>query len=177
MLTMLKIVIGSGTTFLLSLLLLQYTKINPIFGMISFSASLALGPVALVSSIPVILPLSLVGTGMGLVKSGTNIGASLFDIITGLLQDNDSKKGYYGVIQFFIFVAILSILAGVTLFSLDRTIYDNILDAGNNKNKTTNSGDKRFLMNRKLKINYLYGGIYIALVITSWILFFRFIIA
>lgn len=169
------IVIGSGATFLLSLLLLQYTNLHPILGMISFSASLALGPVALVSSIPVILPLSLVGTGMGLVKSGTNIGASLFDIITGLLQDHDKQKGYYSVIQFFILVAILSILAGVTLFILDRTIYGNILDAGSKSKEK--EGAKRFLFNRKVNINYLYGGIYISLVATSWILFFRFILA
>jgi hypothetical protein len=135
--------------------------------MISFSASLALGPVALVSSIPVILPLTLVGTGMGLVKSGTNIGASLFDIITGLLQDHDASKGYTGVMQFFIVIGILSIVSGITLFILDRTIYGNILDEG--KSSVT----KRFLMNQKLKINYLYGGIYISLVTTSWILFFR----
>lgn len=165
--------IGSGFTFLASLLLLEYTKINPLLGMVSFSASLALGPVALVSSIPVILPLSLVGTGMGLVKSCTNVGASLFDIITGLLQDMDTDKGYTGVIHFFIIIAILSILSGVTLFILDGAIYGNLLDSGK---KSINVGDKRFLMNRKLKVNYFYGGIYILLVITSWILFFRFIL-
>lgn len=163
--------IGSGSTFLASLLLLEYTSLNPLLGMISFSASLALGPVALVSSIPVILPLSLVGTGMGLVKSCTNVGASLFDIITGLLQDMDAKKGYTGVIHFFIVVALLSVLSGVTLFVLDGTIYGNTLDAGKSV-----VGAKRQLLNKKLKVNYIYGGIYIALVIISWVLFFRFIL-
>jgi hypothetical protein len=165
---------GSGITFLLSMLLLEYTHVNPVLGMISFSTSLALGPVALVSSIPVILPLSLVGTGMGLVKSGTNIGASLFDIVTGLLQDHDKNKGYSGVMIFFIVIGSLSILAGLTLFILDRTMYNHILDA--RKTQSTNNGDKRFLMNEKLKINYLYGGIYVALVVVSWTLFFRFIL-
>lgn len=164
---------GSGLTFLASLLLLEYTILNPLLGMISFSASLALGPVALVSSIPVILPLSLVGTGMGLVKSCTNVGASLFDIITGLLQDMDTNKGYTGVIHFFILIAILSVLSGVTLFVLDGAIYGNLLDAG----KTVQVvGAKRLLLNQKLKVNYVYGGIYIALVILSWVLFFRFIL-
>lgn len=164
---------GSGLTFLASLLLLEYTTLNPLLGMISFSASLALGPVALVSSIPVILPLSLVGTGMGLVKSCTNVGASLFDIITGLLQDMDTNKGYTGVIHFFILIAILSVLSGVTLFVLDGAIYGNLLDAG----KTVQVvGAKRLLLNQKLKVNYVYGGIYIALVILSWVLFFRFIL-
>lgn len=167
---------GSALTFLASLLLLNYTNLNPLLGMISFSASLALGPVALVSSIPVILPLSLVGTGMGLVKSGTNIGASLFDIFTGLLQDHDSKKGYSGVMDFFIIIGILSILAGVTLCILDHTIYDNILDA-RKSHANKNNGDKRLLMNKRLRINYLYGGIYISLVVLSWILFFKYVLA
>ncbi|KAI7897024.1 major facilitator superfamily domain-containing protein [Mucor mucedo] len=165
---------GSGFTFLASLLLLEYTSLNPLLGMVSFSASLALGPVALVSSIPVILPLSLVGTGMGLVKSCTNVGASLFDILTGLLQDMDAKKGYTGVIHFFILIALLSILAGVTLFVLDGAIYDNLLDAG--KSVANGVGAKRQLLNKKLKVNYIYGGIYVVLVIISWFLFFRFIL-
>ncbi|CEP14934.1 hypothetical protein [Parasitella parasitica] len=167
--------VGSASTFLASLLLLGHTHLNPLVGMISFSASLALGPVALVSSVPVILPLSLVGTGMGLVKSGTNIGASLFDIITGLLQDNDSKKGYSGVIDFFIIVGILSMLAGVTLCILNYAIYGNILDASRST-ANKNSGDKRLLMNKRLRINYLYGGIYVLLVIVSWTLFFRYVL-
>ena len=164
--------IASGSTFLAAIVVLQYTEIHPLVGMVSFSASLALGPVALVSSIPVILPLTLVGTGMGLVKSGTNIGASLFDIVTGLLQDHDASKGYDGVMVFFILIGILSILSGVTLMILDKRIYNGILDAG----KKSSVGDKRFLMNRKLKVNYFYGGIYISLVATSWILFFRFVL-
>lgn len=166
---------GSAFTFLASLLMLEYTNLNPLVGMISFSTSLALGPVALVSSIPVILPLSLVGTGMGLVKSGTNIGASLFDIVTGLLQDHDSKKGYNGVIDFFIIIGILSALAGVTLCILDHTLYGNILDARKSRvNK--NSGDKRLLMNKRLRINYLYGSIYVFLVLLSWTLFFNYVL-
>lgn len=168
--------IGSGASFLFSILILEYTNIHPIVGMISFSLSLALGPVALVSSIPVILPLTLVGTGMGLVKSGTNVGASLFDIFTGYLQDHDANKGYTGVMEFFMMIGILSILAGVTLFILDRTIYGNLLDAGK-KTNTPVIGDKRFLMNQKLKINYLYGGIYLSLIVFSWVLFFKFVLA
>jgi hypothetical protein len=58
---------------------------------------------------------------------------------------------------------------------LDRTIYGNLLDA--KKQNGAIVGDKRFLMNRKLKINYLYGGIYVTLVIISWVLFFKFILA
>lgn len=165
----------SGFTFLLALLLLQYTNLNPLVGMVSFSTSLALGPVSLVSSVPVILPLNLVGTGMGLIKSGTNIGASLFDIFTGLIQDHDANKGYSGVMDFFIVIGLLSVLSGVVLATLDHRIYNNILDASKS-DKDANSGYKRLLMNKKLKVNYVYGGIYVTLAVTSWVLFFRFIL-
>ncbi|KAG1439773.1 hypothetical protein G6F56_012177 [Rhizopus delemar] len=159
--------IASGATFLLSLLLLQYTQWHPIIGMISFSVSLALGPVALVSSVPIILPLSLVGTGMGLIKSGTNIGASLFDIFTGLLQDLDAHKGYNHVISFFIVTVSLAILSGVTLQVLDRVIYGHMLDVPGNQ--------KQDLMTERLRANYFYSATYILLVVISWALFFRFI--
>ncbi|KAI8987544.1 major facilitator superfamily domain-containing protein, partial [Mycotypha africana] len=167
---------GSGLTFLLSLLLLEYTHLHPLLGLVSFSVSLALGPVALVSSVPLILPLSLVGTGMGLIKSCTNIGASLFDIITGLLQDHDPNKGYNGVMFFFVIIGILAILAGITLFILDRAIYGHTLDARKNQQDQQNSGAKRSLMNKKLRSNYFYGGLYVVLAMTSWILFFRYVL-
>lgn len=161
--------IGSGASFLLALLLLEYTPIHPIVGMISFSVSLALGPVALVSSVPLILPLSLVGTGMGLIKSGTNVGASIFDILTGFLQDHDAHKGYESVIDFFIIIVTLSILSGITLLVLNRIMYDNLLDAA------SSAETKQEQLTERLKSNYFYAGLYIVLVIVSWIMFIRFI--
>lgn len=166
--------IASGLAFLFALILLQYTSLHPILGMISFSISLALGPVALVSSVPIILPLSLVGTGMGLVKSGTNIGASLFDIFTGLLQDLEKNKGYDHVISFFILTVVAAIVSGVTLAVLNHTIYHNLLDAPAS-GKIDSNKQEEDMMNEKLKANYVYAGIYVALVIISWILFFRFL--
>ncbi|RCH86311.1 Major facilitator super domain-containing protein 1 [Rhizopus azygosporus] len=160
--------IGSGASFLLALLLLEYTPIHPIVGMISFSVSLALGPVALVSSVPLILPLSLVGTGMGLIKSGTNVGASIFDILTGLLQDHDAHRGYGSVIDFFIIIVTLSILSGITLLILNRIMYGNLLDSA------SSAETKQEQLTERLKSNYFYAGIYIVLVIVSWIMFIRF---
>lgn len=175
---MFYIVIGSGLSMLFSMILLEFTQVLPIFGMLLFSISLSLGPVALVSSVPLILPLSLVGTGMGLIKSGTNIGAALFDIATGLLQDADPHKGYDGVIIFFIMVSSMAIFSGVVLNILDYSIYNGILDIGGHKkgrpceNKLNNP-----VPLNPLKANYLYGSIYFLLACTSWIMFFRFIMA
>lgn len=161
---------------LCSMLLLEFTSTPPLFGMLLFSISLSLGPVGLVSSVPVILPLSLVGTGMGLIKSGTNIGAALFDIATGLLQDADPQKGYDGVIKFFILISCLAIVAGIVLYILDYSLYNSILDRSsrkghrNDENKLSNPRQLTFL-----KANYAYGFIYFSLACASWIMFFRFI--
>lgn len=172
------LMIGSGLAMLLSMLVLEFTYTPPVVGMLLFSISLSLGPVGLVSAVPVILPLSLVGTGMGLIKSGTNIGAALFDIATGLLQDADPKKGYDGVIIFFITISTLAAIAGITLYFLDFTMYHSILDRSarearqDNENKLRNSRPLTFL-----KANYFYGSLYFVLAILSWIMFFRFIVA
>ncbi|RCH97907.1 Major facilitator super domain-containing protein 1 [Rhizopus stolonifer] len=170
--------IGSGLSMFCSMLLLEFTSTPPLFGMLLFSISLSLGPVGLVSSVPVILPLSLVGTGMGLIKSGTNIGAALFDIATGLLQDADPNKGYDGVIWFFITISTFAVIAGSILYILDHTIYNHILDRSA---REAYRSDENKLNNSKplacLRANYMYGAIYFVLCCTSWILFFRFIMA
>lgn len=188
--------IGSGATFTLSLWLLQYTQLHPIIAMLCFSISLALGPVGLVSSVPVILPLTLVGTGMGLIKSGTNVGASLFDIVTGLIQDQDPNKGYSGVILFFIMIGCLSILSGIALWAIDRSTYQlldqSALDAQkrkllllNDQQLDDNNGggvdDKKVIKSdameeKPLKWNYFYGLIFVSFLLTSWTLFFKFIL-
>ncbi|KAI8393844.1 major facilitator superfamily domain-containing protein [Radiomyces spectabilis] len=170
--------IGSGMSLLIAMLLLEFTNIHPILGMLIFSVSLSLGPVGLVSSVPVILPLSLVGTGMGLIKSGTNIGSAIFDITTGLLQDADRNKGYSGVVLFFIAIASLSVLAGVVLSILDHSMYNDILDrsaslaARINKDKTQNAAPTLV----KLKSNYFYATLYLSLAAVSWMLFFHFVL-
>lgn len=172
--------IGSGASMLTSLLLLELTPLNPVVGMLLFSLSLALGPVGLVSSVPIILPLSMVGTGMGLIKSGTNIGASLFDIFSGLLQDADPNKGYTGVIIFFIVIAALATLAGIVLCILDHTIYDQLLDRSARKalqsehenKQSSNTGGEM----KKIWANWIYGSIFLGLACTSWILFTRFVL-
>ncbi|KAG1118581.1 hypothetical protein G6F42_013168 [Rhizopus arrhizus] len=117
---------------------------------------------------------------MGLIKSGTNIGAALFDIATGLLQDADAHKGYDGVILFFICISSLAVVAGTVLYILDRTIYKSVLDRSareayhSDENKLNNS---RPVPLTPLKANYIYGSIYFFLCCLSWLLFFRFILA
>jgi hypothetical protein len=164
---------------LLSMVFLEYTAMPPTIGMLLFSTSLSLGPVSLVSAIPVILPLSLVGTGMGLIKSCTNIGASLYDISTGLIQDADPNKGYSGVMIFFMIISGLAVVAGAVLRILDATVYDHLLDRkGVDKHRLDGnkiSNPKPAMPNQVQKSNYFYGATYLLLAALSWVLFFRFI--
>ncbi|KAI9479564.1 major facilitator superfamily domain-containing protein [Zychaea mexicana] len=171
--------LASGITFLACFMLLGFTYLNPIIGMLLFSVSLALGPVGLVSSVPVILPLSLVGTGMGLIKSGTNIGASLFDIATGLLQDKDAHQGYSGVIDFFIIIGIFAVFAGLVLCVLDWTIYGSLLDRSAQEARRLEATENKVdtsAVQEKLWANWIYGGIYLGLAALSWVLFFKFVL-
>ncbi|KAI8997573.1 major facilitator superfamily domain-containing protein [Pilobolus umbonatus] len=169
--------IGSGVFLLLSMVSLEYTDSPPSIGLLLFSLSLSLGPVGLVSSVPVILPLSLVGTGMGLIKSCTNIGAAIFDIVTGLLQDHEADKGYSGVMLFFIAISALGIAAGCVLYVLDLTLYDGVLDRS--AREAYRSDENKLCTRTKplvlLRSNYIYGSIYILLACLSWYLFFHFI--
>ncbi|ORY96589.1 major facilitator superfamily domain-containing protein [Syncephalastrum racemosum] len=169
--------IGSGATFLGAFLLLQYTDITPIVGMLVFSMSLALGPVGLVSSVPIILPLSLVGTGMGVIKAGTNIGASLFDIMTGMLQDHQADHGYDNVNKFFTVIGMLALFAGVVLYILDHR-QGGTLDQSAREAKiaawSASMTSKTLKFN---KANWFYGSVLFSLACISWFLFVRFVIA
>jgi nitrate/nitrite transporter NarK len=168
--------IGSGLAMLIPMVLLEYTHLPPVVGMLLFSVSLALGPVGLVSSVPVILPLSLVGTGMGIIKSGTNVGATLFDICVGLLQDATPDKGYSLVILFFIVIACLAVVAGITLCILDRTMYHSLLDRSRQEAAKDTMSDTKTSELTKNKINYFYGGLFATLCVTSWVLFGIFVL-
>ncbi|KAI8060433.1 major facilitator superfamily domain-containing protein [Gongronella butleri] len=167
--------IGSGVAMLLSMLMLGYTYLPPMLGMLVFSVSLSLGPVGLVSSVPVILPMSLIGTGMGAIKVATNIGAVMFDIFAGVLQDRDAQKGYDGVIVFFIVLSLLAVACGVVLWALDRRLYHGILDrSSRDAHRETKLANAIPL--KQSRSNWVYGGIYVSLMVLSWALFFHFVL-
>ncbi|KAJ8659646.1 hypothetical protein O0I10_004625 [Lichtheimia ornata] len=169
-------ILASGLSFLLSMALLGYTYLSPVIGMLLFSMSLALGPVGLVSSVPIILPLSLVGTGMGLIKSCTNIGATLFDIATGLFQDQDRNQGYDGVMIFFLCIGLLASFGGVVLYLLDWQIYSSILQQPASARNNSKTEAETLAEKRPIAGNWVYGGVYLLLASMSWVMFFRFVL-
>nr|CAG8517109.1 13088_t:CDS:10 [Entrophospora candida] len=117
-----------STVFLnLSMYLLGFTlAISPIIGMVFFSISLSLG------------------TALGIVKSTSNIGATIYDICVGLLQDlnnGDGKDGEGGeneydlVMQLYVFTSFVTILVAVLLSIVSKKYYDGVLDMKDDERK------------------------------------------
>jgi nitrate/nitrite transporter NarK len=156
--------------------LLGFVKLSPviiIIGMVCFSISLSLGPVALLSSIPILLPLDHVGTALGIDKSSLNIGSTIFDILVGILQDLDGGE-YVRVMRFFLGISICSILVSILLYFVSKNWCDGILDMKDDERKRKRNIVKKG-SNQSTKRNYFYIVTFIILLIASWILFFVFI--
>ncbi|RHZ60411.1 hypothetical protein Glove_353g12 [Diversispora epigaea] len=170
----------TSTAFLcLSMYLLGFTLIfSPIIGMFCFSVSLSFGPVALFSSIPLLLPLEYIGTGLGIIKSTSNIGATLYDIFVGILQDKD--KGQYGlVMRLYLVTGFAALLVSILLSISVKKWYHGVLDMKDDE-RNQYYEDKRKKDEPQLKEpskrNWIYIIIFINTLILSWVLFFAYII-
>ncbi|CAO3583249.1 unnamed protein product [Absidia cylindrospora] len=103
------ILLLSSVFLILSAALLGWTWVDAAVGMVCYSMSLALGPIAMITSIGMILPPSYIGTGLGIYKSSNNIGATILDIVIGIVQDKTAHQAYTGVMLSFL---VLSTIGG-----------------------------------------------------------------
>ena len=177
----------------LSICLLGFTReLSPIIGMLCFSISLSLGTVSFVSSIPIILPLDYIGTALGIVKSTSNIGTTIYNICVGFLQDlkidnnggNDSSSECDYVIRLYFVTSFIAVIIAVVLSIVSKKYYDGVLDMNDNKRtnycelkkaKNDNSdGIDSDRIKGPAKRNYIFTGLFIFIMILSWILFIKF---
>ncbi|CAG8462744.1 7327_t:CDS:2 [Acaulospora morrowiae] len=175
----------ASTVFLgLSMYFLGFTLMfSPIIGMICFSVSLSLGPVSLLSSIPIILSLNYVGTGLGIIKSVSNIGATLYDIFVGILQDKDYSE-YTLVMRLYLFTSLIAMMVSVWLLITSRRWYDGVLDMKEDERRNyfeekrqSEECRQTFVQQRKpSKMNWLYIICFVGILVLSWVLFFIFVI-
>ncbi|RKP37903.1 major facilitator superfamily domain-containing protein, partial [Dimargaris cristalligena] len=123
------LLILAASLFLGTIILLGFTTLPPAVGMFVFSVSLSVGPISSISSIPLVLPLSTVGSGLGLFKSAQNIGNTILDIIIGQLQDAHPLRGhsYDRVMVFYLYWGGLTLLVALTLYAIDRLGWDRLL--------------------------------------------------
>ncbi|ORZ13104.1 major facilitator superfamily domain-containing protein [Absidia repens] len=103
------ILLLSSIFLVLSAALLGWTWADAAIGMVCYSMSLAMGPITMITSIGMILPPSYIGTGLGIYKSSNNIGATIMDIVVGIVQDKTAHQAYTGVMLSFL---VLSAIGG-----------------------------------------------------------------
>lgn len=117
---------------------------------------------------------------MGLIKSGTNVDASLFDMAAGFLQDMDPEQGYGRVVAFFVAAGCLAVLAGLSIHVMDVRVYGSILNqnAVQANQRQQDSIDAMVATKKYAPVhaNWIYGSIFVALACTSWILFIRVVV-
>ncbi|KAJ2303388.1 hypothetical protein IWW55_002950 [Coemansia sp. RSA 2706] len=179
----------STSMFTFSMIMLGFTKVNPLVGLVVFSISLALGPLAEITAISLILPSSSLGTGLGIYKSAMNTGSTIVDIVVGVLQDRgsrvleDTEHSYDYVMAFFAAWGALSTLVAGTIFLVDRFKWNSLLrsNAANRKEAYHMAKAK---INRPMLYatapnwreyaplwNYIPLATLGVLLVTSWILF------
>ncbi|KAJ2798193.1 hypothetical protein H4R21_004031, partial [Coemansia helicoidea] len=125
--------IASTGLFTASMVLLGFTHVPPLVGLATFSVSLALGPLAEITAISLILPSNSLGTGLGIYKSAMNIGSTVVDIVVGVLQDHGSRTlqetehSYDYAMAFFVAWGGLSMLGAAAIFLVDRHRWSSLL--------------------------------------------------
>ncbi|KAJ2003284.1 hypothetical protein H4R26_003157 [Coemansia thaxteri] len=182
------LVLSSGL-FTLSMMLLGFTMINPLIGLIIFSISLALGPLAEITAISLILPSGSLGTGLGIYKSAMNTGSTIVDIVVGVLQDRGSKlleesaHSYDYAMAFFVVWGMISTFVATAVLFVDRAKWSGLLRANAYKRKETLHVFKDWIHRPMVLVSasnwreYVHPWSYTpllvlsALLVTSWILF------
>ncbi|KAI9314412.1 major facilitator superfamily domain-containing protein [Dichotomocladium elegans] len=178
------ILLLSAVFLILSSALLGWTYVNAVVGMVFYSISLAFGPIAMITSIGMILPSDYIGTGLGLYKSSNNIGTSILDIVVGVVQDNTADQAYTGVMLVYIILAAIGFVFIAILLVTQRFYLKNLLETSRLKRMALmkEKNDKELVYIHQgldsytdvpvKRRNYVFIIAYVAAFIVAWVLFF-----
>ncbi|ORX58765.1 MFS general substrate transporter [Hesseltinella vesiculosa] len=182
------ILLLSSIFLILSTGLLGWTYVDPVLGMVFYSVSLAFGPIAMITSIGMILPSDYIGTGLGLYKASNNIGTSILNVAIGVIQDKTNDQGYTGVMVVFLILACIGFVLIIGLWFTQFTWYNNILEAWRAKRTAymQEKNDRELERTRrgedalsdmpssifKRSLSYASVGVFVAAFLTAWVLFF-----
>ncbi|KAI9313833.1 major facilitator superfamily domain-containing protein [Dichotomocladium elegans] len=175
---------------------------HAVIGMILFSFSLTLGPIAMITSIGMLLPSRFIGLGLGLFKSANSTGTTLLDILVGVIQDKTEHQSYSGVMILYVSLGTFGLVLTGFLFGAQRIHLDNLLQAGRERRvkcmrakyalelqslqqphendddnasfpETENSATAATLHFTSVKRrNYVFLGVLVAAILAAWALFF-----
>ncbi|ORX90928.1 MFS general substrate transporter [Basidiobolus meristosporus CBS 931.73] len=164
----------SSVTFLCSMYILGFTMVHPIVGMLVFSISLSIGPVCVISGIPLILNKDAVGTAFGVYKSANNISNTIFDIFVGRLQDRGADR-YGNVMKFYVALGVVACILSVVIFVINKTTWHSILDMSDQKRSQCVQGsvkeDIQAKKNATSNWSRIYGGVLAILLAVCWYIF------
>ncbi|KAI8147348.1 major facilitator superfamily domain-containing protein [Fennellomyces sp. T-0311] len=178
------ILLISAIFLILSCGLLGWTYVDAVVGMVFYSISLAFGPIAMITSISMILPSDYIGSGLGLYKASNNIGTSILDIVIGVIQDNTNGEAYTGVMLLFIILAAIGFVLITILLITQRIYLSNLLEASRTKRQAMmkerndkelayiTQGEDSYKDTKVKKINVFYAGLFVVALIVAWVLFF-----
>lgn len=137
----LHFLVSGSIILLIALLLLTYTQVTPVVGILMISTTLALGPIGILSSCSLLLPIESIGIGIGLKKSSNNVGSTIISIIIGYIQDLtfhdnddtddlvDQQYQYDYVMIFLIIVSVIAVVLAVMFWWMDRHYLNSWLQA------------------------------------------------
>ncbi|ORZ10781.1 major facilitator superfamily domain-containing protein [Absidia repens] len=174
----------SAVFFILSSGLLGWTYVDAAVGMVFYSFSLAFGPIAMITSIGMLLPSDYIGTGLGIYKSSNNIGTTILDIVIGVVQDKTANQAYTNVMLLFIILAAVGFLLIIGLWAVQKWGYDNLLECkrATRLERMKEINDKELELTKHNKdaysntpvvfTNYFYVAFFLAALVVAWVLFF-----
>ncbi|KAI9296538.1 MFS general substrate transporter [Neoconidiobolus thromboides FSU 785] len=159
---------------LVAMSLIRFTYIEPAVALVLYSISIAIGPVSLASSVPLILPKRLTGAAFGFHQSALNAGVSLFAIIAGRIQDRDHGS-YDNVLLMFVIQSCVVILLIFAYNFIDFKENKWIWNVNSDKRKAILDENKELEKDgvaKKNILNYIFPAIFVTILVFGLIIYF-----
>ncbi|PHZ10137.1 MFS general substrate transporter [Rhizopus microsporus ATCC 52813] len=178
------ILLLSAVFLILSSGLLGWSYVDATVGMVFYSISLAFGPIAMITSIGMVLPSEYIGTGLGIYKSANNVGTSILDVVVGVVQDKTANQSYVNVMLVFIILAAIGFVLIIALWANQFKFYGNLLEVRrtirtmrmqeiNDKElEYTSKGMDPYTDTPTRWTSYPIVGSFVAALLVAWVLFF-----
>ncbi|RKP05274.1 hypothetical protein THASP1DRAFT_32891 [Thamnocephalis sphaerospora] len=119
----------SSLLLIVGMSLLGFTMASPLIGLVLFSISLTIGPVASTSSIPLLMPRSLIGTGLGINKCALNFGVTIVNIVVGRIQDGNHNDSYDGATEVLLAISCATMVSAIGYTIADRVLLKGLFNA------------------------------------------------
>ena len=118
----------SAVLLSLCFVLVGFTCANPAAALVLYSFSLAMGPIAMITAIPLVVPLAYTGTALGIYACASNIATTIMEPVQGQVQD-DNGGSYQQVMVIFTVVAVATVLVAALLSIVSVFHHAGLLDA------------------------------------------------